>query len=137
MTRTGAKQHGFTLIELMITVAIVGILAAIAIPSYQNYIQRSRRTDGQSALMKLQQAQERYRLSNTSYGTLSQIGTPATTPGGFYTISVDVVSSTGFSASVSPIGVQAADSSCGSSNFLITEQGPDVSTEDKKKCWGQ
>lgn len=61
------KQQGFSLIELMIVVAIVGILAAIAYPSYQNYVLRSGRADGQAKLMEILQAQERFYSQNQTY----------------------------------------------------------------------
>ncbi len=57
---------GFTLIELMIVVAIVGILAAIAYPSYQNSVQNSRRADAQSALTAFSNAMERYYTNNNN-----------------------------------------------------------------------
>ena len=63
------RQKGFTLIELMVTVAIVGILAAIAYPSYQNYILRTGRADGKAKLMEIMQAQERFYSQNQTYTT--------------------------------------------------------------------
>ncbi|MDZ7752599.1 MAG: type IV pilin protein [Gammaproteobacteria bacterium] len=62
-----AKQHGITLIELMIVVAIIGILAAIAYPSYQEYIIRANRADAQGALTGLGAAMERHYTQNGSY----------------------------------------------------------------------
>ena len=61
------KLKGFTLIELMITVVIVGILAAIAYPSYQNSVTRSRRADAQGALTQLNNAMERVFTQNNTY----------------------------------------------------------------------
>jgi len=68
------KSYGFTLIELMIVVAIIGILAGIAYPAYQDYVTRAKRADAKVALLSLQLAQEKYRANNVSYGTLFQLG---------------------------------------------------------------
>ena len=54
------KQQGFTLIELVIVISLIGILAMIAIPAYNDSVTKARRTDGQSALMDLMVRQERY-----------------------------------------------------------------------------
>lgn len=63
------SQHsrGFTLIELMIVVVIVGILAAIAIPNYQQYIQRSHRSAAQAEMMDIANRQKQFLLSNRAY----------------------------------------------------------------------
>ncbi|KAA0016708.1 type IV pilin protein [Salinicola corii] len=61
------RQVGFTLIEVMITVVIVSILAMIAIPNYQQYIERSRRGDGQAALQNAMARQESYYGQYLSY----------------------------------------------------------------------
>lgn len=61
------KLNGFTLIELMIVVVVVGILAAVAYPSYREHIKKSRRADAQSALMAFAQAMERHRTKNFTY----------------------------------------------------------------------
>lgn len=63
------KQNGFTLMELMITVAIVAILATVAIPSYSNYVQKSRRSEAFNALTSVINAMEKYRLSANAYPT--------------------------------------------------------------------
>lgn len=61
------KSRGFTLIELMITVAVVGIIAAIAYPSYTSYVVRAKRAECRSALMQTMQQQERYYTQQNTY----------------------------------------------------------------------
>lgn len=63
------SESGFTLIELMITVAIIGILAAVAFPSYKSHIQRGNRASARAALMEAQQFMERFYAANDSYAT--------------------------------------------------------------------
>lgn len=65
------RLTGFTLIELMIVVAVMGIIAAIAYPSYTDSVRKSRRADAMQALLKLQLDQEKWRANHTSYtGTI-------------------------------------------------------------------
>lgn len=64
---TRKSSAGFTLIEVMIVVAIVGILAAVAYPSYQEHVRKAKRADAQTALMELSQFMERYYTSNGRY----------------------------------------------------------------------
>ena len=67
MAHKQIRKNGFTLIELMVAVAIVGILAAIAIPSYQESMRKSRRADAQSALLSAANGMERYFTQNNTY----------------------------------------------------------------------
>ena len=76
------RQRGFTLIELMVTVAIIGILAAIAYPSYLDSVRKSRRTDAKNALTQAMANMERYYTEHNTYGTAAICGTnPLICPG--------------------------------------------------------
>ena len=80
-------QRGFTLIELMIAVAVIAILASIAVPSYQRYVQNARVSDGQAKLMEIAGRLERcYTVNNTYAGCFDSGEMPATSEEGFYSI---------------------------------------------------
>lgn len=86
-SRSG-RIAGFTLIELMITVAILAILAAIAYPSYKSQIFKSRRADGKVALTETMQVEERYYTENFTYTTdlSGDIGLAGNSPEGWYNV---------------------------------------------------
>ncbi len=69
MHRIQYRCQGVTLIELVITIAIIGIIASFAYPSYQDSVMKSRRTDATSALLRLQMDQEKHRANNPTYAT--------------------------------------------------------------------
>jgi type IV pilus assembly protein PilE len=80
---------GFTLLEIIITVVVAGLLLTIALPSFQDAIRKSRRSEGISALSAVQQAQERWRSNNSQYTlNLGDLSLPASSPSGYYTISL-------------------------------------------------
>jgi type IV pilus assembly protein PilE len=137
---TFKRSFGFTLIELMITVAVVAVLAGVAYPSYTEYVHKARRADAKAALLKVQLAQEKYRANNTSYGTLAQIGVSSTSPDQYYTIAVTSNTATGYTATATPAGRQTGDS-CGT--FAVNQEGKTASasiqttTAKVEECWGK
>ena len=90
--RQRASARGFTLIELMITVAIVGILASVAYPAYTDSVLKGRRSEGRAALIDMMQQQERYNTQTGSYMVLSA----GATGQAFKTFSGDSRTGTGY-----------------------------------------
>lgn len=91
-------MRGFTLIELMVAVAIIGILAGIAYPSYTQYVLKARRAEAKSMLQEIQLLQEKYRANNSTYGTLSNLGWTNTLT--YYTLDIPTSSITPSSYSI-------------------------------------
>jgi type IV pilus assembly protein PilE len=132
------------LIELMIVVALIGILAAIAVPAYQEYGRKARRADAKNALIALQLQQEKWRASNIQYSsTLGPpgpppqfLGWPTTSPDKYYRLDITAASATAYNMTAAPIagGRQAGDR-CGT--FAVNQYGPitDDSSYAGEDCW--
>jgi len=141
-------QSGFTLIELMVTVAIVGILAAIAYPSYQSYLLRGNRAEGQAMLNDAAARQERFYAQNLAYVTstadLGKLGMRNTTGTGS---STSVASDTGkyvltvsgtnnYTLTATPQGAQAKDTKCGNLTLdAAGTRGVSASGASVNDCW--
>lgn len=144
-------QSGFTLIELMIVVAIISLLAAIAYPAYTDYVIKSKRSIATSTLTQVAARQEQYRMDNKQYADdLTLLGYPsnplvvddASNPvasgadGQTYSISVRRPTTQEYTLTATPLGAQKArDDECG--NFTLDHNGTkDVSgTYSVRECW--
>jgi type IV pilus assembly protein PilE len=142
------KKNGFTLMELMITVAIVAILAVIAIPSYTQYIRRANRTDATKTMTLYAQALERCYSQSFAYAGCAgaPVGTQAS-PQGKYNVTIAIPDTTTpgappasyFISAVPLAPSQQADTACQlfTLNTINTQYAQNSSaTQNSQTCWG-
>jgi type IV pilus assembly protein PilE len=119
-----SRHRGVTLMELMVVMVVISILAAIAIPSYRQYVIRVTRTDGKRELLSMAGRLERCFTRTNNYttidGTLPCVTLPLTVPEGTYVVTGDITA-TAFTLSATPQGGQAADADC--KIFTINQLG--------------
>ncbi len=132
------KSAGFTLIELMIVITVVSILVAIAVPSYNSQMRKSRRAEAKQILSDMQLQQEKWRASHATYGTStvaagSNITIPNTST--YYTVAMTANSNTatGYVYTATPIGDQANDT-CGTLGITMAATGVTKSPS-TAGCW--
>ncbi len=139
---------GFTLIELMMVVAIIGILSVIAVPAYRENMRKSYRAEGMAALQELAQAMERHYATNFTYLSAAaggaNTGAPAATVYGFattpkegsefvaYNLLITAASINSYTVQAQPTGTQASDK-CGT--LQITHVGVKTATGTASLCW--
>ncbi len=127
------NTNGFTLVELMITVAIVGILASIAVPMYGDYLMESRRTDAQVALMNMAALQERYYLQNNTYASnsdIDQVG-GSSTDRGYYTLSITSADASAFTLKASAVSGKPQENDTACPAIYLSSTGAKTPSE----CW--
>jgi len=140
MTKPSTDVRGFSLIELVIVLLIIAILAAIAIPSYRQYVVRANRIDARRSLMDLAARQERFFYSNNAYSpSLTALGANGSVAGANYTIAPPTASTTAFSITASAVGTQqTSDKQC--QTLTITNTGVQASTgatANDPVCWSK
>ncbi|QGT77485.1 prepilin-type N-terminal cleavage/methylation domain-containing protein [Guyparkeria halophila] len=137
-------NHGFTLVELMIVVVIVAILASIALPSFLEQINKTRRADGTSKLLEIMQAQERYRTTEFTYTTdLTELGYTvdgdgdATSDEGYYSIAASACGdgiATCVQLTATPQNAQQ-DDACGTLSLDSTGLRTKSGSPPIEDCW--
>lgn len=131
------KHRGFTLIEIMIVIGLIGILVVVAFPSFRQILIRSDRSDARNALLELQLVQERFRTTNGSYASaidslqtkLPKVGTTYFSERRLYQLQIDTgtANRAGYQASVTPVTTtkqnQDSVAACKKIAILVTFTG--------------
>jgi len=154
-----AGRRGFTVLEVLITMVVLGVILAIALPSYQSSLRKGRRTEAFTALSNIQQAQERHRSTNPSFTALLTEATTATPPGlgqpgtrtvgGYYDLTLSSVTATAYTATATAVSgtSQGTDGDC--AVLAVRVQGGNIrfgagasidwtsANTDPQRCWAR
>ena len=143
------RANGFTLIELMIAAAVVAILAALALASYQRQTQQSRRTDARGALLSIAGREEKLKSVTNAYsniptnvGYTGPVGGPFVVGSGYYNVTIQVpdptqapVTPTTYLLTATAIGLQAGDTACATLSVNQLGQQTATGTGTAATCW--
>lgn len=138
------RNRGFTLIELMVVLAIVGVLASLALPSFQSQIRKARRIDAQTSLQRIQLEQVRWRSHHDTYAlNLNDLGLTSSSGQAYFQLSISEASSDGFIAMASALGDQANDTDCQRMQLRLLNTATvsltsgNAAQNDAPRCWKQ
>ncbi len=141
-SRRRSRERGYTLPELMIVVLVIGVLALIALPVFNEQVQRSRRAEAIALLNRVAQEQERWRANNPAYTTdRSASGLNVPNPSsGYYTLTIASATATGYVATATAAGAQAGDAGC--TSLILTLAGGNITygrtgTASVDRCWNR
>jgi len=150
------RRTGFTIIELMLVVAVAGVLALVAYPTFIESVRKGRRAEAVAALAQVQQSQERWRSNKTSYADNAKLtpnppdglGLKASTSSGLYTLTIDAADASGYTATATAVAgkSQASDSPC--QRFRVSMAGAtivygsaaaagDFDESPSNRCWSR
>lgn len=119
--RHSARPRGFTLLEILVALSLMGIVLSLALPWFFDSIRKGRRSEAVSAMATLQQAQERRRANEPSYTSdLALLVPAATTVSGYYTLAVNSANAVSYTATATAAGSQDKDNRCHQMRVQVT-----------------
>lgn len=132
-------RSGFSLIELLVVMAIAGILTVIAVPAYQQYLLSAHRTDAIKTLLEVSNAESEFYTANNAYtANLTSLGYPAntvTSENGYYAVTATSSSPQTFTLTATPQGGQTQDTHCASFTLNSLGQKGVTGTDTATQCW--
>lgn len=155
------RQAGFTLVELLIALVIIGVLATVALPAFNDAVRKSRRSDALTSLAAVQQAQERWRSNHAAYASQAELTLPAvaarkddpvglglssTTSDGYYTVTISGDGPTGYVVTAAAVSgkSQANDAGCQLMAVRLTggnlgygSGATSLDWTDPSRCWAR
>ena len=135
-------KSGFTLTELVIVIAVIAVLMALAIPSYQSFVMKSRRTEAKELLYTAAQRQQHYFTMNNVYTTnAGSLSVPTTSSNGYYTLTITAGTTgsinTSYLLSAAPVSgtTQAGDTACGTYRLNSLGTKTVSGSQTTPPCW--